>query len=145
MTRSALVLVFLAAALLSGACGSSSPSAPSAIGVPFSQTDVVVGTGAEATAGRTLSVNYTGWLYDTATADHKGRMFDTSVGRGAFSFRLGAGAVIRGWDQGLVGMRVGGRRVLVLPPDLAYGSSGSGSTIPPNATLIFDVELLAAQ
>jgi FKBP-type peptidyl-prolyl cis-trans isomerase len=106
----------------------------------------VVGTGTSATTLRQVSVNYTGWLYDPAQPENKGRQFDTSTGRGPFSFVLGTGAVIRGWDQGVVGMRVGGRRRLVIPPELAYGSQGAGNgAIPPNATLVFDIELLNVQ
>ena len=90
------------------------------------KTDVVVGEGEEATAGKTVSVHYTGWLYDEAAADHKGKKFDSSRDRGeAFDFPLGAGHVIKGWDQGVVGMKVGGQRTLVIPPDLAYGSRGA--------------------
>ena len=102
-----------------------------------------MGTGAEATTGKRASVNYTGWLYDPAQHEQKGRQFDTSVGRGPFAFTLGAGQVIRGWDQGVVGMKVGGQRRLIIPPELAYGASGAGNgAIPPNATLVFDIELL---
>lgn len=89
-------------------------------------------------------MNYSGWLYDPSQAESKGQRFDTSIGRAPFAFQLGAGRVIRGWDQGLVGMRVGGQRRLVIPPDLGYGSQGNGP-IPPNATLVFDVELLDVQ
>lgn len=107
------------------------------------KTDVVVGEGAEATAGKNVSVHYTGWLYDAAAPDHKGTKFDSSRDRGvAFDFPLGAGRVIKGWDLGVAGMKVGGQRTLVIPSDLAYGSRGAGGVIPPNATLIFDVELL---
>ena len=107
------------------------------------KTDVVVGEGAEATAGKNVSVHYTGWLYDAAAPDHKGTKFDSSRDRGAaFDFPLGAGRVIKGWDQGVAGMKVGGQRTLVIPPDLGYGSRGAGGVIPPNATLVFDVELL---
>ena len=110
------------------------------------KTDVVVGEGEEATAGKTVSVHYTGWLYDEAAADHKGKKFDSSRDRGeAFDFPLGAGHVIKGWDQGVVGMKVGGQRTLVIPPDLAYGSRGAGSVIPANATLVFDVEFLGVR
>ncbi len=134
-------------ALSTAACGGgTSPTSPSSTGsAPFSQTDLRVGTGAEATVGRRLTVNYTGWLYDQSATDQKGRQFDTSIGRGPYAFTLGAGQVIRGWDQGVLGMKVGGLRRLVLPPELAYGSAGSGSTIPPNATLVFEIELLAVQ
>jgi FKBP-type peptidyl-prolyl cis-trans isomerase FkpA len=109
---------------------------------PYSQTDLQEGTGAMASTGQTATVNYTGWLYSETAADNKGAKFDSSIGRGPFAFRLGAGQVIRGWDQGVQGMKVGGQRRLVLPPEFAYGSRGAGGVIPPNATLVFDVELL---
>ena len=102
-----------------------------------------VGTGAEATAGKTVSVHYTGWLYDPKTADHQGKKFDSSRDHGdTFEFKLGARQVIAGWDQGVAGMKVGGTRTLIIPSDLAYGSRGAGGAIPPNATLLFDVELI---
>ena len=98
--------------------------------------DIVVGTGATAVAGKPVKVHYTGWLID-------GKKFDSSVDRGQpFGFTLGAGQVIKGWDEGVAGMKVGGKRQLRIPPELGYGSRGAGSVIPPNATLIFDVELL---
>lgn len=106
------------------------------------KTDIVVGTGKEAVTGATVQVNYTGWLHDPKAADMRGAKFDSSVGRGPFRFRLGAGRVIKGWDQGVVGMKVGGKRTLVIPSDLAYGQRGAGGVIPPGATLVFDVELL---
>jgi len=107
------------------------------------KTDVVVGHGTEATQGNTVAVHYTGWLYDNSAADKKGQQFDSSRDRGtAFEFSLGAGQVIKGWDQGVEGMKVGGRRVLIIPSDLGYGKRGTGRVIPPNATLVFDVELL---
>lgn len=106
-------------------------------------TDVVTGTGTAATSGRPVSVHYTGWLYSSTATDNKGTKFDSSVDRGTpFSFTLGAGQVIAGWDQGVVGMKVGGTRRLVIPPSLGYGANGAG-TIPGNATLVFDVQLLA--
>ena len=106
--------------------------------------DLVVGTGAEAVAGKTVTVNYTGWLYDPTKPDFKGGVFDTSLGREPFTFTLGAGSVIVGWDQGLVGMKVGGTRRLILPPPYAYGGIRSGS-IPAEASLVFDVQLVSIQ
>lgn len=103
-------------------------------------TDSVVGTGATATAGKALTVTYTGWLYSTTAPGNKGMRFDS----GTIGFTLGKGSVIPGWDQGLVGMQVGGKRTLSIPASLAYGASGSGA-IPPNAGLVFDVELLKAE
>ena len=111
----------------------------------YTRTDLTVGTGAEAVNGRGLSVNYTGWLYDPSRPDLKGQMFDTSKGRGPFDFVLGAGQVIPGWDQGFSGMKVGGSRRLIIPPDMAYGSQGAGGVIPPNATLVFEMELLGVK
>jgi FKBP-type peptidyl-prolyl cis-trans isomerase FkpA len=128
------------AAVACGGDNDSAPTAPSTDSAPFSQTDLRVGTGAEATAGRRLTVNYAGWLYSATAAENKGRQFDA----GRLPFTLGAGEVIRGWDQGVPGMRVGGLRRLVIPPELAYGSQGRGP-IPPNATLVFDIELTNVQ
>jgi peptidylprolyl isomerase len=106
-------------------------------------TDDKTGDGAEATAGKKVSVHYTGWLSDN---DAKGKKFDSSVDRGQpFQFTLGAHQVIAGWDEGVAGMKVGGKRTLVIPPELGYGARGAGGVIPPNATLIFDVELLGVQ
>ena len=104
--------------------------------------DVVVGTGAEARPGM-VKVHYTGWLHDPAQPGGQGKKFDSSVDRGSpFDFRLGAGQVIRVWDDGVDGMRVGGKRTLVIPPEMGYGARCAGGVIPPNATLVFDVELL---
>jgi len=104
--------------------------------------DVVEGSGAEAKTGR-VRVHYTGWLQDTNAADGHGKKFDSSHDRREpFEFRLGAGEVIRGWDEGVAGMKVGGKRTLIIPPDMGYGARGAGNVIPPNATLVFDVELL---
>jgi FKBP-type peptidyl-prolyl cis-trans isomerase FkpA len=134
-----------AISVLTAACGgSSSPTAPDQTSIPYSQTDLRVGTGAEATAGKSVTVNYTGWLYSASTPENKGTQFDSNAGRGPFPFVLGAGRVIPGWDRGVVGMKVGGLRRLVIPPDLAYGASGNGP-IPPNAALVFEVELLTVQ
>ena len=107
------------------------------------RADVQGGSGAEAVSGRTVTVHYTGWLYNESSADSKGTKFDSSRDRNEpFSFRLGGGEVIRGWDEGVAGMKVGGRRTLTIPPAMGYGARGAGGVIPPNATLVFDVELL---
>lgn len=115
---------------------STSAPIPNPLPTTLTATDTVVGTGAEATAGKTVSVNYVGMLPD-------GTVFDASANHGqAFSFTLGAGQVIKGWDQGVVGMKVGGKRRLIIPADLAYGNQAVGGVIPANATLIFDIELV---
>ena len=107
------------------------------------QNDTHVGNGVEATAGKRVTVHYTGWLFDNTRPENKGRKFDSSRDRNdPFTFRLGGGEVIEGWDRGVAGMKVGGRRVLTIPPGMGYGSRGAGGVIPPNATLLFDVELL---
>ena len=109
-------------------------------------TDIKDGTGALAEAGKNVVVHYTGWLFDAAAADNKGKKFDSSRDRGdPFRFSLGAGQVIQGWDKGVAGMKVGGQRTLVIPPELGYGARGAGGVIPPNATLVFDVELLGVE
>ena len=106
-------------------------------------TDKTVGKGAEAKSGQTVSVHYTGWLYDPKAPEKHGNKFDSSKDHGEpFEFKLGAGMVIRGWDQGVAGMKVGGTRTLVIPSELGYGARGAGGAIPPNSTLLFDVELL---
>lgn len=134
--------------------GKAAPAAPKATAAPkapparpaYTRTDLQVGTGREAQKGKGLSVHYTGWLYDAASPDMKGRMFDSSKERGPFKFQLGAGQVIPGWDQGFDGMKMGGRRRLIIPPALGYGVDGAGGgIIPPNATLIFEMELLDVQ
>jgi len=102
--------------------------------------DLVVGTGATANTGNRITVGYSGFLYDPAQPDNKGRLFDSNT---AFTFTLGVGQVIKGWDQGLVGMRVGGQRRLTIPPELAYGNQAVGTTIPANSTLVFDVRMIS--
>ena len=105
--------------------------------------DTVTGDGATVSAGQNVSVHYTGWLHDPAQADGRGRKFDSSKDRGQpFRFALGAGQVIGGWDEGVQGMKIGGTRVLLIPPQLGYGARGAGGVIPPNATLGFEVDLL---
>ncbi len=107
------------------------------------KTDVKVGDGTEATAGKMVSVHYTGWLYDEAAADKHGKKFDSSRDRGQpFQFPLAGGQVIKGWDEGVQGMKIGGQRTLIIPAEMGYGARGAGGVIPPNATLVFDVELL---
>ena len=145
MLRTAKQLTCLVA-LFAVACGSSRANEPpgkSQITTLISE-DTRVGDGNEATAGRDVLVHYTGWIYDEKRNQKRGREFDNSRERNEpHAFKLGAGEVIKGWDEGVVGMKVGGRRVLTIPPDMAYGSDGLGELIPPNATLIFDVELVA--
>jgi FKBP-type peptidyl-prolyl cis-trans isomerase FkpA len=147
MSRCLGLVLAVTVALATGCSNSSSPSSPTAATPPraeFSQTDLRVGTGTAASNGRVLTVNYTGWLYDPSRPEQKGTQFDSSVGRSPFSFTLGAGQVIRGWDQGVPGMSVGGLRRLVIPPELGYGSVPNGG-IPANSTLVFEVELLSVQ
>jgi FKBP-type peptidyl-prolyl cis-trans isomerase FkpA len=127
-------------AVITGSSGCSSSSTAPTSSAPYSQTDLTVGTGTTAAAGNRVTVSYTGWLYDSAQPSGKGKQFETNP---SFTFLLGTGAVIKGWDQGVVGMKVGGVRRLVIPPELAYGSSGAGSTIPPNATIVFDITLIS--
>ncbi len=124
--------------LASAGCGDS-PTTPST--APYNQTDVLVGTGTEATTGAVVTVNYTGWLYDAAKLDGKGLQFDSSIGGTPFSFALGLGTVIAGWDKGVPGMKIGGLRRLVIPPSLGYGTARYGP-IPPDATLVFDIQLV---
>jgi FKBP-type peptidyl-prolyl cis-trans isomerase FkpA len=140
LARAFVACAVLVAAVGCGGGNDSSPTSPSTDSAPYSQTDIRVGTGAEATAGRNVTVNYTLWLYSATAAENKGRRLEA----GTFPFVLGTGRAIPGFERGVVGMRVGGLRRLVVPPDLAYGSQGQGD-VPPNATLVFDIELTSVQ
>lgn len=138
----AVLPLALAAALALGLAVTQSVASPQAYYTPsgLGIADIEVGTGAEPKPGQTAVVHYTGWLYERGTKTGK---FDSSVDRGEpFEFPLGQGRVIAGWDEGVASMKVGGRRTLIIPPELGYGAAGAGDAIPPNATLIFDVELL---
>jgi FKBP-type peptidyl-prolyl cis-trans isomerase FkpA len=122
------------------------PAAPASTGnevMAMQKIDLAPGSGPEIKVGQNAVVHYTGWLYDAAAPENKGKKFDSSVDRNdAFEFPVGGGMVIKGWDEGVAGMKVGGKRRLVIPPDMGYGARGAGGVIPPNATLVFDVELL---
>jgi FKBP-type peptidyl-prolyl cis-trans isomerase len=137
----------IAAAVLVTACSHGTPTAaqePNVTSSNLTSTDLKTGTGPAIKPGQTAVVNYTGWLYSDAATDHKGSKFDSSLDRNEpFSFPVGGGQVIGGWDQGVVGMQVGGQRRLVIPPELGYGARGAGGVIPPGATLVFDIDLLA--
>jgi FKBP-type peptidyl-prolyl cis-trans isomerase FkpA len=130
--------------LMAGAAGCGGTATGPSSTAPFSEVDLRLGTGTDAIAGKSLTVNYTGWLYDPTRPDLKGLQFDTSSGTTAFTFTLGTQQVIQGWDQGLVGMKIGGIRKLVIPPSLGYGGSRYNS-IPAYSTLVFEVELLDVQ
>ena len=143
-TIAALALVTTAAGVIP--TGSPTPAAAqqtmtTASGLKI--TDSKVGTGATPRPGQTCVMHYTGWLYENG---QKGRKFDSSVDRGQpFEFNIGRGMVIKGWDEGVATMKVGGKRTLIIPPDLGYGARGAGGVIPPNATLLFEVELLGVK
>jgi len=150
MTRRSVFLALMCAAALAPAFAqTAAPVVVTSLSAPGPAADKLmivenkVGTGKEATAGATVSVNYTGWLYRPMAKAFHGRQFDSSVGRSPFEFALGRGMVIKGWDQGVLGMKVGGKRTLIIPSELAYGAKGAGGgDIPPNSPLIFEVELL---
>jgi FKBP-type peptidyl-prolyl cis-trans isomerase FkpA len=145
------VSILVSTALLTACSGkpdaTPAPATPAANAVTALQTVVLTpGTGAVVANGQIAVMQYTGWLYDMSAADHKGKQFDSSRNAGqAFKFPLGTGAVIKGWDQGVAGMKVGESRRLVIPPELAYGDAGAGGVIPPGATLVFDVELVGIE
>lgn len=152
-----LILTGVAAALLAAACSNDVPStarrpvdAPAAAVAPITdlqKIDVVKGAGEGISSGQQAVVHYTGWLYDPSAPDHKGKQFDSSRKSGRpYRFVIGQGKVIKGWDEGVPGMQPGGQRELVIPSDLAYGPTGGGNgVIPPNAPLLFDIELLAIE
>ena len=139
-----LALLLTAGIFLTTACSEqAAPKMETGNMTELIKTDVKLGEGDLAAAGKSVSVHYTGWLYDAAAPDQHGKKFDSSRDRNEpFDFPLGAGRVIKGWDQGVEGMKVGGQRTLVIPAHLGYGARGAGGVIPPNATLVFDVELL---
>src|ERR1700722_9614515 len=148
MTHTWLRNICLASCLLAlGACGAQQPPpAPVSSVTSLQSTDLKVGDGAAVSPGQMAVVQYTGWLYETTAKDNKGKQFDSSrERREPFKFPVGTGSVIKGWDQGVAGMKVGESRRLVIPPDLAYGDSGAGGVIPPGATLVFDVELVGIE
>ena len=140
-------VILLMALLTAAACGSSSTSAttlpPTSVGV-FTVTELVLGTGATAATGSRATTTYAGWLYDTGKPNGKGTQFDP--GPGPLNFVIGAGTLVRGFEQGVIGMKVGGQRRVIIPPELAYGSgTPDASRIPPNATLVFEITLTAVQ
>lgn len=144
MIKALFSIPMLMAMLIIGGCsGPNEP--PRTVGgvTELELIDALVGSGAEARAGQSVTVHYSGWLYDETAADKKGSKFDSSVDRGEpFEFSLGAGRVIKGWDQGVAGMKVGGKRTLIIPPSFGYGERGAGGAIPGGASLVFEVELL---
>ena len=142
-----LVLLLSIGIFSTAACsGQSTPAKAASKVAELVKTDNKLGEGTLAMAGKEVSVHYTGWLYDETAPGHRGAKFDSSRDRGQpFDFSLGAGRVIKGWDQGVDGMKVGGQRTLTIPAHLGYGPIGAGNVIPPNAALVFDVELLGVR
>ena len=153
LTLIATVVAVSAALMHAGAYAQASapatkvaPAAAATMGAPttLKAIDRKVGTGALAESGQPVLVHYTGYLYDATAPDNKGKKFDSSLDRKVpFGFIVGAGRVIKGWDEGVPGMKVGGQRTLIIPPEKGYGERGAGADIPPNATLLFDVELMS--
>jgi FKBP-type peptidyl-prolyl cis-trans isomerase len=144
-------IALIACVALSAACGGKTDAPPGAAPTPSAVTSLQKvtlkpGTGAAIGSGQIAVVQYTGWLYEADAADHKGKQFDSSLTRHEpFKFPLGTGSVIKGWDQGVLDMKVGESRRLIIPPELAYGDGGTGGVIPPGATLVFDVELVGIE
>lgn len=148
MARQSPLLKFGVAVLagLLAACGAKPVAAPSPGVSSMQSVELKAGTGPEIAAGKIAVVQYTGWLYEAAAPDNKGKQFDSSRSTGQpFRFPVGTGQVIKGWDQGVLGMKIGGSRRLIIPADMAYGDSGAGGVIPPGATLIFDIDLVAIE
>ncbi len=142
-----LVMLLTATLFLTTACSEqAAPKMETGNVTELIKTDVKLGTGDLAIPGKNVTVHYTGWLYDASAPDHHGKKFDSSRDRNEpFEFPLGAGRVIAGWDQGVAGMKIGGQRTLIIPASMGYGARGAGDVIPPNATLVFDVELLGVR
>jgi|SRR5450755_816808 FKBP-type peptidyl-prolyl cis-trans isomerase FkpA len=139
-------LVLGAGLCLLMACHDKTPATAPRAHHPFEIVDLSPGAGAAIAAGQTAGVDYMGWIFDPDAPDHKGRLFDSSQASGApLKFKLGASQVIKGWEEGVLGMKVRGRRELIIPPELAYGERGAGTVIPPGATLLFDVELVSIE
>jgi FKBP-type peptidyl-prolyl cis-trans isomerase FkpA len=148
MTQTWLRNLCLGSLLLGlAACGAPQPpSSPVSSVTSLQSVDLKAGDGAAVSPGQTAVVQYTGWLFETTAKDNKGKQFDSSRDRREpFKFPLGTGSVIKGWDQGVAGMKVGGSRRLIIPPDLAYGDAGAQGVIPPGATLVFDIELVGIE
>ncbi|HSI43051.1 MAG TPA: FKBP-type peptidyl-prolyl cis-trans isomerase [Methylotenera sp.] len=150
-SRNALTISLLLSCFVAAGCNAQSTSSTQEkpamtqnnATTELQKIDTQVGTGREAEAGFNVTVHYTGWLYDAAAEGGKGKKFDSSLDRKQpFNFFLGGGQVIQGWDEGVQGMKVGGKRTLIIPSEMGYGARGAGGVIPPNANLIFDVELL---
>ena len=143
MRRLPALLSLICFVVLLGACRADHGPPPGGSVAALERIDTHAGSGAIATSGSDVTVHYTGWIYDERAPDQRGMKFDSSRDRGEpFTFLLGAGRVIRGWDEGVAGMKAGGQRTLLIPADLAYGRKGAGGVIPPGASLVFEVELL---
>lgn len=139
-------LIGIVLVLLAACQPATPPTLKTSSALLFQKLDIAVGVGDELVAGKTAVVHYTGWLFDPGAPENKGTKFDSSRDRGEpFRFAVGSGQVIKGWDEGVVGMRIGGQRRLIIPPEMGYGARGAGSSIPPNAALLFDVELLTIE
>jgi FKBP-type peptidyl-prolyl cis-trans isomerase FkpA len=141
------ILAVVGSSILAAGCSRSEPAPAAASGLSAMQSvELKAGGGAAITPGKIAVVQYTGWLYEASATDYKGKQFDSSrTGGQPFRFPVGTGQVIKGWDQGVLGMKVGESRRLVIPPGLAYGDSGAGGVIPPGATLVFDIDLIAIE